>query len=212
MYKKLSHSVSDCLQQNEKLLGEEDLFCIAFQAKLGRWDSHTPGLYPRPRDFIPGYLRSARGVFQTLLSNNSGPFQHRDAEASEILFSGFSVPLVVISLDFFPDPRDFLTVLHAPLVASSRRSCQTTVVIFNTETQRLQRFSSRGSTYLLWLYPWTSTPTLLSPKVTHRPRTTVTDCRLRSRQLSEEGVVAAPPPDFARGRGASRHKKRSQSQ
>ena len=46
-----------------------------------------------PRDFIPGYLRSARGVFQTLLSNNSGPFQHRDAEASEILLSGFSVPL-----------------------------------------------------------------------------------------------------------------------
>ena len=46
-----------------------------------------------PRDFIPGYLRSAHGVFQTLLSNNSGPFQHRDAEASEILLSGFSVPL-----------------------------------------------------------------------------------------------------------------------
>ena len=53
-----------------------------------------------PRDFIPGYLRSARGVFQTLLSNNSGPF--------------------------------------------------------NTETQRLQRFSSRGSPCLLWLYPGTS--------------------------------------------------------
>ena len=103
MYKKLSHSVSDCLQQNEKLLGEEDLFCIAFQAKLGRWDSHTPGLYPRPRDFIPGYLRSAHGVFQTLQSN--------------------------------------------------------TVVLFNTATQRLQRFSSRGSPCLLWLYPWTSSLT-----------------------------------------------------
>ncbi len=67
--------------------------CIAFQAKRECCGSHTPGLHPRPRDFIPGYLRSARGVFQTLLSNNSGPFQHRDAEASEILLSGFSVPL-----------------------------------------------------------------------------------------------------------------------
>ena len=42
---------------------------------------------------------------------------------------------------------------------SSRRSCQTTVVLFNTETQRLQRFSSRGSPCLLWLYPWTSSLT-----------------------------------------------------
>ena len=74
-----------------------------------------------PRDVILGYPRSTRGVFQTLLSNNSGPFQHRDAEASEILFSGFSVPLVVIPLDFFPDPRDLLTVLHVPPVASSKR-------------------------------------------------------------------------------------------
>ena len=54
--------------------------------------------------------------------------------------------------------------LHPGLVtlrymASSRRSCQTTVVLFNTETQRLQRFSSRGSTCLLWLYPWTSSLT-----------------------------------------------------
>ena len=47
-------------------------------------------------------------------------------------------------------------VTYAPLVASSRRSCQTTVVLFNTETQRLQRFSSRGSPCLLWLYPGTS--------------------------------------------------------
>ena len=61
------------------------------------------------------------GVFQTLLSDNSGPFQHRDAEASEILFSGFSMSLVVIPPDFFPDTLDFLTVLHAPLMASSRR-------------------------------------------------------------------------------------------
>ncbi|MBR6597445.1 MAG: hypothetical protein IKK68_05785, partial [Paludibacteraceae bacterium] len=74
-----------------------------------------------PRDFIPGLHAPLYGVFQTLLSDNSGPFQHRDAEASEILFSGFSVPLVVIPLDFFPDPRDFLTVFHAPLMASSRR-------------------------------------------------------------------------------------------
>ena len=50
-------------------------------------------------------------------------------------------------------------VTYAPLVASSRRSCQTTVVLFNTETQRLQRFSSRGSPCLLWLYPWTSSLT-----------------------------------------------------
>ena len=69
------------------------LFCIVFQAKLGHWVSHTPGLPHIPRDFVPGYLRSARGVFQTLLSNNSGHFQHRDAEESEILLSGFSVPL-----------------------------------------------------------------------------------------------------------------------
>ena len=76
--------------------GGRGTICIAFQAKLARWDSHTPGLHPRPRDFIPGYLRFARGVFQTLLSNSGGSFQHRDAEATEILFSGFSVPLVVI--------------------------------------------------------------------------------------------------------------------
>ena len=44
-------------------------------------------------------------------------------------------------------------------MASSRRSCQTTVVLFNTETQRLQRFSSRGSPCLLWLYPRTSSLT-----------------------------------------------------
>ena len=50
-------------------------------------------------------------------------------------------------------------VTYAPLVESSRRSCQTTVVLFNTETQRLQRFSSRGSPCLLWLYPWTSSLT-----------------------------------------------------
>ena len=41
-----------------------------------------------PRDFIPGYLRSARGVFQTLLSNSGGSLQHRDAEESESLLSG----------------------------------------------------------------------------------------------------------------------------
>ena len=46
-----------------------------------------------PRDFIPGYLRSARGVFQTLLSNSGGSLQHRVAEESEIILSGFSVPL-----------------------------------------------------------------------------------------------------------------------
>ena len=70
-----------------------------------------------PLDFIPEPWTSSRvsyaplyGVFQTLLSDNSGPFQHRDAEASEILFSGFYMPLVVIPLDFFPDTLDFLTV------------------------------------------------------------------------------------------------------
>ena len=77
-----------------------------------------------PRDFIPYPETSSRvtvaslyGVFQTLLSNSGGSFQHRDAEASEILFSGFSVPLVVIHLDIIPG-------LHAPLMASSRRSCR----------------------------------------------------------------------------------------
>ena len=56
-------------------------------------------------------------------------------------------------------------VTYAPLVASSRRSCQTTVVLFNTETQRLQRFSSRGSPCLLWLYPWTSSQDTHAPLV-----------------------------------------------
>ena len=88
-------------------------------------------------------------------------------------------------MDFIPEPGTLSRVTYAPLVASSRRSCQTTVVLFNTETQRLQRFSSRGSPclcgYTLGLLP--RTPTLLSPKVTHRPWTTVTDCRLRSGQL-----------------------------
>ena len=123
MYKKLSHSVSDCLQQNKKLLGEEDLFRIAFQAKLGCWVSHPQGLYPRTQNFIPGYLRFARGVFQTLLSNNSGHFQHRVAEESEILFSGFSVPLWLYPWTFSQDT-------HAPLVASSRRSCLRSRMIF----------------------------------------------------------------------------------
>ena len=52
-------------------------------------------------------------VFQTLLSNNSGSFQHRVAEASEILLSGSSLPLW-LNLGLHPG-------LLAPFVASSRR-------------------------------------------------------------------------------------------
>ena len=85
--------------------GGRGMICIAFQAKLGRC-----GSYPETSSRVthaPLY-----SVFQTLLSNNSGPFQHRDAEASEILFSGSSLPLWL--LGFHPG-------LLAPLVASSRR-------------------------------------------------------------------------------------------
>ena len=118
----------------------------------------------------------------------------------------------LIPQDFIPEPGTLSRVTYAPLVASSRRSCQTTVVLFNTESQRNQRFFSRGSLclcgYTLGLLP--RTPTLPSPKVTHRPRTTVTGCLPRSGQLSEEGVAAAPPPAFARGRGRPDTKKRSQ--
>ena len=105
------------------------MICIAFQAKLGRC-----GSYPETSSRVthaPLY-----SVFQTLLSNNSGSFQHRVAEASEILFSGSSLPLWL--LGFHPG-------LLAPLVASSRRSCQIATVLFNTETQRNRRFSSQGS-------------------------------------------------------------------
>jgi len=64
----------------------------------------------------------------------------------------------------FSYPGTSSRVTYASLVASSRRSCQTTVVLFNTETQRLQRFSSRGSLclcgYTLGLLP--RTPTIRS--------------------------------------------------
>ena len=49
-----------------------------------------------PPGFFLGHPRSASGVFQTLLSNSGGSLQHRVAEESEIILSGFSVPLVVI--------------------------------------------------------------------------------------------------------------------
>ena len=115
---------------------------------------------------------------------------------------------------WLPYPGTSSRVTYAPLVASSRRSCQTTVVLFNTETQRLQRFFSRGSLclcgYTLGLLP--RTPTLLSPKVTHRPRTTVTDCRLRSGQLSVEGGCPSPAAGFcARTRSVQTQKKGSTS-
>ena len=97
-------------------------------------------------------------------------------------------------------------VTYAPLVASSRRSCQTTVVLFNTETQRLQRFSSRGSPCLLWLYPWTSSLThgtfsqfytlrswRLPDALVAKGDTPSLDGRNR---LSPGGQL----PDFARGR------------
>ena len=70
-----------------------------------------------PLDFFPGHPRSARGIFQTLLSNSGGSFQHRVAEESEILLSGFSVPLWLY-------PRTSSQNTHAPLVESSRRSCR----------------------------------------------------------------------------------------
>ena len=70
-------------------------------------------------------------------------------------------------------------VTYAPLVASSRRSCQTAAVHSNTESQRNRRFFSQGSLclcgYTLGLLP--RTPTLLSPEVTHRPWTAATGCR-----------------------------------
>ena len=53
-------------------------------------------------------------------------------------------------------PRLRPGLLSLRFMASSRRSCQTAAVHSNTETQRLQRFSSRGSPCLVWLYTWTS--------------------------------------------------------
>jgi hypothetical protein len=141
-----------------------------------------------PLDFFPGHPRSARGVFQTLLSNNSGHFQHRDAEATEILFSGFSVPLVVIHLDFFPEhPRSahgvFQTLLSNNSGPFQHRDTEASEILFSgfympLVVIHLDFFpehprSARGVFQ-----------TLLSPKVTHRPRTALTDCRLRSGQLS----------------------------
>ena len=70
-----------------------------------------------------------------------------------------------IPRDFIPEPGTSSRVTYAPLVESSRRSCQTTVVLFNTETQRLPRFSSRGSPCLLWLYPRASSQDTHDPLV-----------------------------------------------
>ena len=42
--------------------GGRGMICIAFQAKCGVMGisyPEPPGLHPAPRDFIPGYLRSA---------------------------------------------------------------------------------------------------------------------------------------------------------
>ena len=107
------------------------MICIAFQAKCGVMGFSHPRLRPGLLS-----LRSWR-LPDAVWSNNSGSFQHRDAEESEILLSGFSVPLWL-----YLGLRPGLLTLR--FIASSRRFCQTTVVLFNTETQRNRRFSSQG--------------------------------------------------------------------
>ena len=134
-----------------------------------------------PRDFIPGYLRSARGVFQTLLSNSGGSFQHRVAEESEIILSGFSVPLWLY-------PRTSSQDTHATVAEGDTPSTDDPHRLSSAKRATVGDRGKRGAS---------KAP---SPKVTHRPRTTVTDCLPQSGKLSEEGVAAAPPPDFARGR------------
>ena len=101
MYKKLSHSVSDCLQQNEKLLGEEDLFCIAFQAKLGRWDSHTPELHPRLLT-----LRSWR--LPDAPVRQQWPFSTQRRRGFRDSLLGVLRASCGYTMDFFPDPRRLL--------------------------------------------------------------------------------------------------------
>ena len=64
-----------------------------------------------------------------------------------------------IPRDFVPEPGTSSRVTYASLVASSRRYCQTTMVLFNTETQRNRRVFSQGFSVPLWLYPWTSSLT-----------------------------------------------------
>ena len=97
--------------------------CIAFQAKLGRWVTHTTGLHPGLLT-----LRSWRLPDAPVKQQWSFSTQRR---------RGF---------------RD-------SLLGVLRASCGYTPGLLSR------------------------TPTLPSPEVTHRPRTTVTDCSLRSGQL-----------------------------
>ena len=122
---------------------KRDLFCIAFQAKLGRCDSHTPGTSSLNPGLRPGLL--------TLCS-----WRLPDAPVKQ-------------QWSFSTQRR---RGFRDSLLGVLRASCG----------------------YTPGLLP--RTPTLLSPKVTHRPRTTVTDCSLRSGQLSVEGGCPSPAAGF----------------
>ena len=118
---------------------KRDLFCIAFQAKLGRCDSHTPGTSSLNPGLRPGLLTLCSWRLPDAPVKQQWSFSTQRRRG----FRDSLLGVLRASCGYTPG--------HHPGFTCSAHG------VFQT---------------------------LLSPKVTHRPWTTVTDCRLRSGQLS----------------------------